>query len=93
MSKIQVCRPHNLGEQECHDLAIELLDKLVDKFGGSYQPSGNDYAYKHSVGVKAIIEPKEDELLVNVKLGMMARAFAPQLESEMNTVLDKYIPS
>jgi len=57
VSKIQVCRPHSLGEQDCQNLAEELLNKLVDKFGGSYQPVGNNYAYKHTAGVNATVEP------------------------------------
>ncbi len=91
MSKIQVCRSHDLGEQDCQNLAQELLDKLVDKFGGTYQAAGQNYTYKHTAGVNATVEPKPNELVVNVKLGMMARAFAPQLESEMNKVLDQYL--
>ncbi len=91
MSKIQVCRPHTLGEQDCQNLAQELLNKLVEKFGGSYKPVGNHYTYRHTAGVNATVEPGNEELVVNVKLGMMARAFAPQLESEMNKVLDEYL--
>lgn len=91
MSNVRVCRPHNLGEEGCQNLAEELLNKLVDKFGGSYQPAGGNYSYKHTAGVNATVEPKPDELVVNVKLGIMARAFAPQMEAEMNKVLDDYL--
>lgn len=91
MSKIQVCRPHDLGEEECQTLAEKLLNKLVEKFGGKYQSNGGNYSYRHTAGVTAVVEPKGDELVVNVTLGMMARAFAPQLESEMNKVLDEYL--
>lgn len=91
MSNIRVCRAHDLGGEGCQNLAVELLDKLVNKFGGSYKPLGNNYTYKHTAGVNATVEPTEDELVVNVKLGIMARAFAPQLEAEMNKVLDDYL--
>ena len=91
MSKVRICRSHNLGQEECQNLAEELLNKLVNTFGGSYNSTGRDYTYKHTAGVNAVVEPRENELVVNVKLGIMARAFAPQLESEMNKVLDDYI--
>ena len=91
MSKLRVCRAHNLSEQECQGLAEKMLDKLVQKFGGSYKAAGDNYTYKHTTGVNAVVEPKADELVVNVKLGIMARAFAPQLEQEMNRMLDKYL--
>jgi len=91
MSKIHICREHDLDENECQIMAEELLQKLVGKFGGSYKLSGSNFNYKHSAGVKAEVEPKDGELVVNVKLGMMTRALAPQLEKEMNKVLDEYL--
>jgi len=36
------------------------------------------------------VTPKEGELLVDVKLGLMARSFAPKLEEKINEVLDDY---
>lgn len=91
MSQVRVCREHSLGAEGCQDLAERLLNKLVDTFGGSYTPVGSQYSYKHTAGVNAMVTPGEEELVVNVKLGIMARAFAPQLEAEMNKVLDDYL--
>lgn len=91
MSDLQVCREVNADAQECQDLAVELLDKLVGKFGGKYKPEGANFRYKHSAGVNAIVMPKAGELSVDVKLGLMTRALAPQLEKEMNRVLDDYL--
>ncbi len=90
MSKIQVCRSHELGEQECQDVAEKLLSKLVDSYGGSFKAQGSNYAYKHTMGVNATIEPKDGELVVNMKLGLMARPLASKLEAEVNRVLDKH---
>lgn len=91
MSKLHICREHDLDLDQCQTMAEELLQKLVGKFGGSYQSSGHNFFYKHTAGVKAEVEPKQGELVVNVKLGMMTRALAPQLEKEMNKVLDEYL--
>jgi len=91
MSDLRICRELNVDEQECQNLAIELLDKLVGKFGGKYKSEGCNYRYKHTAGVNAIVEPKAGELIVDVKLGMMTRALAPQLEKEMNRVLDAHL--
>lgn len=93
MSDIHICREHDLDEQECQTLAEELLQKLVGKFGGSYQAKGTSFAYKHTAGVSADVEPRAGELVVNVKLGFMARALAPKLETEMNKVLDDHLNS
>jgi len=91
MNNLQICREHDLDQDQCQTMAEDLLQKLVAKFGGSYKANGQNFLYKHTAGVKADIEPKEGELVVNVKLGMMTRALAPQLEKEMNKVLDEYL--
>ena len=70
-----------------------MLNKLVNKFGGKYKAEGDNFRYKHTAGVNAVVEPKAGELMVNVKLGLMTRALAPQLEKEMNRVLDDHIQS
>jgi len=93
MSNLRVCRELDVDEQECQDLAVELLEKLVSKFGGKYKQDGSNYRYKHTAGVNALVEPKAGELSVDVKLGMMTRALAPQLEKEMNRVLDDHLSS
>ena len=93
MSNLRVCRELDIDEQECQDLAVELLDKLVSKFGGKYKQDGLNYRYKHGAGVNALVEPKAGELSVDVKLGMMTRALAPQFEKEMNRVLDEHLES
>jgi len=91
MSKIHICREHDLDEQGCRAVAEEMLDKLIVKFGGSYSADGDNYRYRHATGVDALVEPREGELTVNVKLGLMTRSFAPQLEKEMNLQLDKHL--
>jgi putative polyhydroxyalkanoate system protein len=91
MSNVRICRKHDLNENDCQALAEQLLQKLVSKFGGSYSQKGPNYRYRHTAGVNAMVEPKDGELVVDVKLGMMTRALAPQLESEMNKVLDDYL--
>ncbi len=93
MSDLRVCRELDVDEQECQDLAVELLEKLVSKFGGKYKQDGSNYRYKHTAGVNALVAPKAGELSVDVKLGMMTRALAPQLEKEMNRVLDDHLSS
>lgn len=93
MSDLRVCRELDVDEQECQNIAVELLEKLVSKFGGKYKQDGSNYRYKHTAGVNALVEPKAGELSVDVKLGMMTRALAPQLEKEMNRVLDDHLSS
>ena len=91
MSKLNLRREHDLSQSESKELAEKLLGKLVDKFGGKISEDGNNFVYKHTMGVDAVIEPNDGEFVVDVKLGFMAKSFAPKLEGKMNEILDEYL--
>ena len=91
MSNLNINRQHNLDADECRVLAEDLLNQLVDKFGGSIAEEGECLSYKHSTGMKAFVEPKEGELDINIKLNIMTRSFAPEIEKRINQVLDQHI--
>lgn len=91
MSTIKLHREHELDQDESRELAEKLLNKLVDKYGGKYKEEGDNFHYKHTAGVKALVEPLEGEFLVDIKLGIMTRALGPKLEGDINKILDKYL--
>lgn len=91
MSKLSVRREHDLDQQGSKELAEKLLTKLVDKFGGKFSEDGDNYRYKHTAGVNAVVEPNEGEFVIDVKLGMMTRSLGPKLEGQMNKILDEYL--
>jgi len=91
MSKLNLRREHDLSQSESKELAEKLLGKLVDKFGGKISEDGNNFVYKHTMGVDAVVEPNAGEFIVDVKLGFMAKSFAPKLEGKMNEILDEYL--
>lgn len=88
MSQFTICKTNSLEEDECRVVAEDLLDQLVEKFGGSYDADGSNFRYKHSTGINAKVEPAAGELNIKVKMGLMTRAMAPKLEKEINRVLD-----
>ena len=91
MNKIHICRKHNLDHEQCRTVAKDLLGKLVDQYGGSLIPDGENFSYRHTSGMKAVVEPREGELDIKVKLNFMTMAFAPEIKRQINQVLDKYI--
>lgn len=91
MSSLKIHREHGLSEYECRAMAEDLLGKLVGHFGGNFNQDGEEYLYKHTTGIKAKVQAKEGELSVDVKLGLITRALAPQIEREMNRVLDEHL--
>ena len=90
MSNVHITRKHELPEQECRAVAEELLGKLVEKYGGDVNPDGDNFCYRHSTGMSAVVEPRQGELDITVKLNFLTRAFAPQIESQINKVLDDH---
>ncbi len=91
MSNLNINRQHELDETECRALAEELLGQLVERYGGSIKDEGQCLMYKHTTGMKAFVEPRAGELDINIKLNMMTKSFAPELEKRINAVLDDYI--
>lgn len=91
MSNLNIKREHDLDQSQCRELAEDLLGQLVNKFGGSISEKGSCLLYKHATGMKASVEPRSGELDINVKLNLMTRSFAPEIEKRINQVLDEHI--
>ena len=91
MSKLKITRDHQLGQEECRALAEDLLGQLVDQYGGRVYPDGETFCYRHTTGMSAVVEPKQSELDITVKLNLMTRSFGPQIEQQINQVLDRKI--
>ena len=91
MAHVHINKQHDFDEEECKEVAEELLDMLVDRFGGRVRPDGNRYHYKHTTGISAMVETSHSDVTIKVKLGMMTRSLAPQLEREINRVLDEHM--
>jgi len=92
MFNLHISRNHHLDHDECHSLAEDLLAQLVEKYGGKFRAEGENLKYRHPVtGMSAIVQPSQETLDITVKLNMMTRSFGPQIEKEINRVLDKKI--
>lgn len=91
MTQVYINKPHQYDEEECQEIAEELLDMLVDRFGGRIRQDGNCYHYKHTSGINAKVETGHGDLTIKVKMGLMTRAWAPQLEKEINRILDEHM--
>ena len=92
MFDLHITRNHHLDHDECKTLAADLLGQLVGKYGGKFKSEGERLKYKHATtGMSAIVEPGQDTLDITVKLNMMTRSFGPQIEKEINRVLDERI--
>lgn len=89
MSRISISREHHLPEARLREQMEALAEKLVAKYGGSYQWRGSDLHYKYSGGLDAVVSLGAKEVNVDIKLGMLLSAFRGTVEREVNTYLDE----
>lgn len=90
MSDIQIERDHSLSLDNVRSLTEEVGSKLKSKYGGDYQMNGDTMCYKTS-GVNAELRFDESNLCVNVKLGMLMKAFKGNIQTEVQRFLDEHI--
>lgn len=91
MKTIRVCRDHNLGQQECQQLAEQITDKLIARIGGQKTVAGNVIHYKHGSGSKGTLTSTVNRLDIEVQLGLLVRSFAGSIEKEIQQSCDNYL--
>lgn len=91
MKNIRVKREHNLGQAECQKLAEQITDKLIARIGGTKSIDGNVIHYKHISGSKGILTSNDDNLQVDVQLGLLVRSFGSSIEKEIHESCDEYL--
>lgn len=88
---IKIERAHQLDEIESWNLAVDLLEKLVEKYGGEIEEYDESLSYKHPTGLRGEVVPVAGKISVELKLNLMTRAFAADIEQGINSVLDRYV--
>jgi putative polyhydroxyalkanoate system protein len=91
MSKIFICRQHQFDHDELVSHVEQLAGKLVEKYGGNYEWQGNDLIYEYSGGLTARVKCSEDEVNVDVKLGMLMAMVKSTIAREIENYMDSYI--
>lgn len=93
MKTIRVCREHNLGQQECQQLAEQITDKLIARIGGQKSIAGNVVHYRHASGSKGTLTSTHHGLDIEVQLGFLVRSLAGTIEKEIQQSCDNYLGS
>lgn len=91
MSSLCIKRQHTMAPDKLKSEVEALAEKLVDKFGGSYQWEGDKIRYAYSGGVKASVACTPKDVQVDVELGMMMSMLKGKIKSEVEGYLDKHI--
>lgn len=91
MSRIHIQRDHDLDAKTLQQRAENLAVQLREKFGGSYRWEGNTVHYNYSGGIDARLTLQKDDILVDVKLGVLMLMAKKPLERKINNYLDKHL--
>lgn len=88
MATIDISRDHQLGLEKAKAAAEGIAEKLKEKVQVDYRWQGNDLVFDRS-GAKGSIVVSENNVRVQIDLGMMLRPMKGMIESKVNEYLDK----
>ena len=88
MAKITVEREHALGREAARAKAEQLAERLAREFDVSYQWQGDTLLCKRS-GADGSIAVSDDQVRVELKLGLLLSAMSGTIKREIEEVLDK----
>ncbi len=72
MATIRITESHNLGVDTAKS-RVTVFEEMLSKFGVKLNWSGNKASFK-GIGVSGSMSVSEQDVTVEIKLGMMARA-------------------
>jgi len=91
MSHIHIEREHDLDRKTLRKRAEKLAQHLQQNFGGDYSWEGDTVHYNYSGGIDARLTLEKEEVLVDVKLGMLMRMLKGRIENEIEGYLDRHL--
>ena len=91
MSRIYIQRDHELDSRTLRKRAESLARQLQREFGGNYRWEGNTVHYNYSGGIDARLTLQDEDILVDVKLGVLMLMLKTRLQQEIEGYLDKHL--
>jgi len=88
MSDIRARKSHNLSLEDAKKKAQTLADQLQKEFQVDSQWQGNTLNFTRS-GVKGTLDVTEQEVILDISLGFMLKAFKGKIQAEIDNNLGK----
>lgn len=88
MSEIKIQRSHQLGQTEAQKRVTSMEAKLKDKYGVKLDWKGNHADVKGS-GVSGTISVLDQEVAVQLKLGLLLKPMSGKIREALETQIDK----
>ena len=88
MSDIKIERSHKLGAEEAKNRFLALEAKLKERYGVCFEWNGSS-ARVTGTAVKGDVQIADDRITINLKLGLLARAFAGKIQAAIERQVDE----
>lgn len=88
MSRINVQRQHNLGRAKARERAQALAERLAHQYDVKYCWKGDRLEFNRS-GAQGSIDVSDDQVAVELKLGLLLSAMGSSIRREIESTLDK----
>ena len=88
MANIHIKKNHRLDPETIHNKVQELADKLAKDLSAEYKWEKNNLVFKRS-GASGIVRIGEQQVEVEVKLGLMLSPLKGSIEKSITEYLDK----
>jgi putative polyhydroxyalkanoate system protein len=88
MATIHITRSHQLDQETVRDKVQELADKLSEELSAEYKWEKDRLVFKRT-GANGFVRIGDQELEVEVKLGMMLRPLKGTIEKTITDYLDQ----
>ena len=88
MADIEITQPHSMTPEAARTAAQQVADKMAADFGMEYQWDGQVLRFERS-GVDGTLVVGERDARLQVRLGMMMKAFAPMVQDKLARKMQK----
>jgi putative polyhydroxyalkanoate system protein len=88
MADIEITQPHSMSPDDARVAAQQVADKMAADFGMECQWDGPVLRFERS-GVDGTLVVGERDARLEIRLGMMMKAFAPMVQEKLARKMQK----
>jgi putative polyhydroxyalkanoate system protein len=92
MANIHIERPHKLGREGARSKIEQIAGDLKRELHADYAWQGDTLVFKRS-GASGTIRVSEEDIIIDVKLGMALGLIKAKIEEGIKHNLDKVLPA
>lgn len=88
MADISITQTHHLTHKKAKDAAQKVADQMAEEYGMTSEWDGDVLVFKRH-GVSGTLTVSADQARLEIKLGLLLKAFAPTIEAKVTAKMKK----